>query len=442
MCIIICANKLSIMKEEVPLDWLKQSWENNTDGAGYSFIETEDDGKKRLTILKGFFEFDRFLESYLMNRELNKSSRFMIHMRNNTTGDNTQANCHPFVVNKYTVMAHNGTINKTDAKKTGPSDSYLLADMLSKLNNNFAKNTEYQYLIEKYIGAINKVAFHLVDDTMIFLNEDKWILEKDNNIILSNDYYKTKRRTYVQVWTPEEENVYPFFVSNCSECKNHIIGGNRKEFGNVFLCHDCYNKKKKAKTELTEIVLSIRDLTSDQNQYSSFCSECGSTKPTLKLATIRRTIKDGSNMSMTTITQPMCDECVNKLPKEDINRPKIMHRCEVCHEFHYDCLHQPYRENGIEKWGNICPNCATTLAEKEDDEVNVCYNCETPLVTNTEHINGYCTACNAKYFSNVGCKTKQDKCVECDEELSEVEILGGLGVCSKCWNEAIKVEKK
>lgn len=203
MCIIIALPPKSILGEkEITKETLEFSWRSNKDGAGFSYIFLNKEKKPEINIIKGFFEFEDFYKAFQTKRNHHHHSSFLVHFRFSTCGDISFDNCHPFYLqSKTSCVAHNGHIaffqnRKTD---TGKSDSFLLAEFLKHLPEKWYKNTVYNTLVEKFIGAHNKVAILTADNQFHIFNKDKWFNEE--NIYYSSDYFKKERISNIAVTT-------------------------------------------------------------------------------------------------------------------------------------------------------------------------------------------------------------------------------------------------
>lgn len=95
---------------KIDIDILRQCWDRNKDGAGMMFAE---DG--RLKIAKGFMQW-RSLKRYIKRFGNDRMERLPVcfHFRIATQGSVSEANCHPFTIDKNVAMMHNGIISNLD----------------------------------------------------------------------------------------------------------------------------------------------------------------------------------------------------------------------------------------------------------------------------------------------------------------------------------------
>jgi predicted glutamine amidotransferase len=257
MCIIITLPQLVKIKKEITEEILKFSWESNQDGAGYSYIEKIEKQEPSLCIKKGFFKFKGFYKSFLEDRKNNTESKFLIHFRFSTFGENKTENCHPFWIdNKDAAMAHNGTIYSLNAEKNkGPSDSNLFAEFLRKLPTKWYYNDSYCRLITEYIKTINKIVILTKNNSFLIWNEKQGFQEED--IWYSSDYYKNKR--YAETNNKNSENL----CCMCKKEKSKAFIQIDKETNLRGFCNNCYSKinseEYKGKCLICKKELSIND---------------------------------------------------------------------------------------------------------------------------------------------------------------------------------------
>lgn len=161
MCIAI----YSPMGTETPNEtFLKTSFENNPDGAGFAF---NDNGRVR--ILKGFMTWDAFLDTYRKYHDTYdfKNRGVLIHFRITTHGGTCPECTHPFPLtsdagmmhklestSEYAVI-HNGIISLTSAE----------AHAAQKMSDTMVFVSKYMSKIAQYKGWFdNPVSFELFYD--------------------------------------------------------------------------------------------------------------------------------------------------------------------------------------------------------------------------------------------------------------------------------------
>lgn len=227
MCIAIVVPKnLDVLGVVELEESIENAWPDNSDGAGYAFAHM---GK--VEIKKGFFTADSLIESLEHDLEAYKNTDFLVHLRWASVGEVNEENCHPFTTHdgKYAFI-HNGTIYDMSYGIKGESDTLLFGDFISELPVNFIDNEGYTTLIEDYLGK-NKVAFIKADGTTKVYCRKNWILNKESNILYSNDYFKKEIKRKV-VAKPAIKKV----GMRCTSCNTILYSHDEQESG---LCYDC-----------------------------------------------------------------------------------------------------------------------------------------------------------------------------------------------------------
>ena len=172
----------------VPLDFLKQGWVSNPDGAGYAFTR---DGK--VVVKKGYGKLKTFMEDYHKDVRDNDESAFLVHFRIRTMGDRSDKNTHPFIIPNG-AMIHNGSLTGTNCKyDVGDSDTSAFA-------SRFGKHLTYDFVYNKNkelgdaIGDYNKLAMLYDDNRYVIVNEERghW----HDKVWYSNTSYKRYSGSY------------------------------------------------------------------------------------------------------------------------------------------------------------------------------------------------------------------------------------------------------
>ena len=151
MCIIVAKPAGKEVSEET----LRNCFEHNSDGAGFSYPE---DGK--VAIQKGFFTFEKFYEAY----QQHDKKAMVIHFRIRTHGATDADNCHPFRITPNLTFAHNGVISKVANKAVNKeSDTVLfnqmfLSPFIQTYGKRILKDDKFIEMVESYIGN-SKLAF-------------------------------------------------------------------------------------------------------------------------------------------------------------------------------------------------------------------------------------------------------------------------------------------
>lgn len=180
MCIIIHKPQGIVLDRQT----YENCWSRHKDGAGFMVAL---DGK--LIMEKGFFSLDEMLAAFAPY----ESENAVIHFRNGTKGGRTKENCHPFLVTEDIGFVHNGTIHKVDCKEPRYNDTWHFNELIMKplvqtYPNIWAHKT-VKYLIEEYIGGINKLAFMNAEGVVRIYNEEKGT--RDLGCWFSNTDYKS-----------------------------------------------------------------------------------------------------------------------------------------------------------------------------------------------------------------------------------------------------------
>ena len=204
MCIIIAKYK----KNRLPTkDELKTSFQNNSDGAGFMYVDNN-----KVVIDKGYMKekdfikrFDELCKQY--NNFKNKS--LVIHCRIGTSSGNTPENTHPYIItNKEDLLhktyitsnvgiAHNGIISDYNpSSKTINDTQNFIINFLQPIYyhySTFYKNKHITNAIQKITNS--KFAILNKNDEIYLIGD----FVKDNNLNFSNTTYK--KYTYSYDWS-------------------------------------------------------------------------------------------------------------------------------------------------------------------------------------------------------------------------------------------------
>lgn len=186
MCILVLKEAGTVVTKER----LEAMAENNKDGNGFSYVNTDHYGRKKIITYKSM-DFGKFYDKLRRAERNNPESNFIIHHRIATSGVLSRYNCHPFTVNKELVFAHNGIIaNARKDPDNKMNDTQMFSeDVLKYLPKDFIFNGAIQELIEDYIG-FSKLVFLDVDNNYVIMNEDRgeWL----DGAWYSNTSYKPR----------------------------------------------------------------------------------------------------------------------------------------------------------------------------------------------------------------------------------------------------------
>ena len=179
MCIAILNTKTML-----PDEYIKNSWDNNDQGAGLLW---NDSG-----VLKTYktFNYKSFLKKYKEVRR-QTSGKIVLHFRIATSGYRGKDNLHPFLVNQDLGFVHNGVISGLGNNKH--SDTYQFNEMLKQLPPNFLSNKTIIEFISNYISSSKLVFLDALGNHTI-VNEklghwagDDWF--SNTSYQSYNDYY-------------------------------------------------------------------------------------------------------------------------------------------------------------------------------------------------------------------------------------------------------------
>lgn len=228
MCIIIGTNK----GVDIPIEHIKTGWIANPDGGGYMF-----NYKNEVVVKKGFLKLKEFIGSYLEDRKKGKQ-HFILHMRKVSRGPKNKENCHPFYTHKNKIaLAHNGTILSLKENKE-KSDTWLLAEMLSRYNETWTDNKQIQILLNDFIGYGKLV---VLTPKLLWRYGN---FEKENDVFYSNKSYLPEK-VKITVITPNNSNNINNNINEpvllCKYCGIELQYTREKE---RFVCYSCYQSMK------------------------------------------------------------------------------------------------------------------------------------------------------------------------------------------------------
>lgn len=182
MCIAIYKPSEKILDK----DTLYNCFLRNSDGCGFAYINEDHHGHKKI-IVKKAMEFDKFWKQYQRATRVAPESPFIIHFRISTHGIVTTFNCHPFMIDRETVFAHNGVIHGVPADKK-KSDTQMFNDVVLKdLPKGWMKIAAIKTLLEDFIGHSKLIVMDLDGNYNIY-NEHKGIW--NDGVWYSNDSYE------------------------------------------------------------------------------------------------------------------------------------------------------------------------------------------------------------------------------------------------------------
>lgn len=182
MCLLVMQEQNTTIKDKN----LKNAYDSNPDGVGYSFINSN---SKIMT--KKYRNYKKFLSAYQSDiMEFGSSSPFLLHFRMATHGESKGTfNVHPFKVSKDMVFAHNGIISEVDDDKKLSDTQVFNRDILQKLKDEFLSDIILIKLIKGFIGS-SKLAFLNRDGSFQIINEKLGHWKK--GVWYSNSSYKDR----------------------------------------------------------------------------------------------------------------------------------------------------------------------------------------------------------------------------------------------------------
>ena len=257
MCIVILKDK----DGQVSKKDLKQSFDNNPDGAGYLFAKNNN-----LTIKKGFFIFNDFWESFSRDMIQFNNPISIIHFRIKTHGATNKMNCHPFLINDSIGFAHNGIINFVDDHKKKSDTLMFRNDILNNLPNGFMFNKAIMELIAESIGT-SKLVFLDKENNFRIVNESLGHWDKSSLVWYSNNsycdyHYNSYGNSYMYGYgnvykdygalnltnkkkKKKKNNYVKLERTECRTCHSGLLTLNEQKFGH---CHKCQTEHSKIVT--------------------------------------------------------------------------------------------------------------------------------------------------------------------------------------------------
>ena len=185
MCVIMTHDSTCRIDRE---EW-NDAWQMNDDGGGIAWVTADDTLQvaKSLTCDDLWDQYRRALKS--------KPRQVIVHMRIATHGIVDLANCHPFIVRKGEVVAHNGILTQLVPEcHKDESDSRAFARLvLAHLPRDWCDNPGIAELIEDYLGG-DKLAVLTLHGKDRLYRFGKWERAK-SGVWYSNRYHQYSWRT-------------------------------------------------------------------------------------------------------------------------------------------------------------------------------------------------------------------------------------------------------
>lgn len=126
-------------------------WKRNSDGGGFAYVDD-----KNVINLQKYMNFNAFWKDFETARSQYPGRDFLLHMRIATHGSVSLDNVHPFIVDDYTVMAHNGIIRGVIddiSKEDDRSDTrFFIEEVLPSLPETWLDNPYLRDMVDEWIG--------------------------------------------------------------------------------------------------------------------------------------------------------------------------------------------------------------------------------------------------------------------------------------------------
>ena len=187
MCIAILKTKKGVITDNE----LRNSFNNNSDGAGIAYTKNNE-----LRIVKGIFNVETFIKTVRQAEEL-ADNNILIHCRIGTSGKKDKNNTHPFLINNNICLIHNGILDVHVPKGSEINDTQIFINKFMRgiKNETILRNKTYQNAIEELIGYNNKFVIMNNKGEFIIMNEEAGNWEK--GVWYSNNSHLRSRTTYV-----------------------------------------------------------------------------------------------------------------------------------------------------------------------------------------------------------------------------------------------------
>ena len=204
MCIAILKTKNGTITDEE----LRNSFENNSDGAGIAYTHN-----KELRIVKGIFDVETFIITVRQAEKL-ADNNMLIHCRIGTSGLNDKDNTHPFMINNNICLIHNGVLHVDVPKGSKINDTQIFINSYMKgiKNDTIMKNKTYHNILEDMIGSSNKFVIMNNKGEFTIINEKagNW----ENGCWFSNNGHKDKRVKYTSIFSNWERYYNNYYSTN------------------------------------------------------------------------------------------------------------------------------------------------------------------------------------------------------------------------------------
>ena len=157
MCVAIYKPPGVVISEDI----LEACFQYNPHGMGFALPKNG-----MMKILKGFFNFNVFLDHY---RRVDAENAMLIHFRYASAGAIDKYNCHPWRISDRACMIHNGTLRHRYTHNMSDTGHFTRDILIPHQEKIF--EPEFQSRVEKYIGERNKMAILDADGQCVIYNE-------------------------------------------------------------------------------------------------------------------------------------------------------------------------------------------------------------------------------------------------------------------------------
>jgi len=167
MCLAIHVPAGQVIAEE----YLINAARNNPDGCGYAFT------RNGAIVTRKYDAIEAMLPQYRADSlRHGAASTFLIHFRIATHGAINKRNTHPHAMRDGGTLIHNGMLDIPELPD-GESDSrYFAREVVGRLPADWQYDTVLVGMVQRYIGAGNKIAMLWPNGASLILNEagGKW----------------------------------------------------------------------------------------------------------------------------------------------------------------------------------------------------------------------------------------------------------------------------
>jgi predicted glutamine amidotransferase len=184
MCIAIL-NKSSLL----PFESVKNSWDNNNDGAGVLYINAAG----VLTIIKESNSVKKFYTAYKAARAESKHP-ILLHFRIGTHGNFADYNLHPFLTTPEIGFIHNGVIHIPEIDSRYSDTWHFNSLVLQQMKNPadlFKSGSKQAALINHFCGTRSKLVFLNSKGEFRIFNEAAGHWDKLGNWFSNGTYKKS-----------------------------------------------------------------------------------------------------------------------------------------------------------------------------------------------------------------------------------------------------------